>query len=78
MPLHALVPVWSEHRGKSLIRNHSFYFGRVRVADQCRSSQVALAFLFFGSQDVTQKRFRALDLSRPRLLEALSGAFVCF
>ena len=65
-------------RRNKLVRNHSSYFGRVRVADQRRRSQMALAFLFLRSEDVAQECFRSLDLSRSSLLEALSGALMCF
>lgn len=62
----------------TLVRNHSLYFGRVRVADQRRGSQMALAFLLLGRQDVTQKRLLPFYLPATGLLEALGGAFMCF
>jgi hypothetical protein len=62
---------------RSLIRDHSPHFWRVRVADQRRCSQVLLALLLLRGQDVAQKRLRALHLSSASLLEALGGAFVC-
>jgi|KBSMisStandDraft_5_1062788.scaffolds.fasta_scaffold2017220_1 hypothetical protein len=65
-------------RRNKLVRNHSSYFGRVRVADQRRRSQMALAFLFLRRQDVAQERLRSLDLSRSSFLEALSSALMCF
>ena len=87
MPLHSLV-AWRDgplarHADKSvrahtvLVRNHSLNFRRVRVADQCRGSQLALALLIFRSKDVAQVSFRALYFSCARLLEALGRAFVC-
>ena len=62
----------------NLVRNHSFYFRRIRIADQDTAAKPALPFLVLGSQDVPQKCVRPLYFSSRGLLEALSGAFVCF
>ncbi len=69
----------ANHKGHegNLIRNHSFYFRRICVADQRGAAQTAFALFVFGSQDVTQKCVRPLNFSTSGLLEALSGAFVC-
>jgi len=62
----------------SLIRNHSFYFGRVGIAYQIAATQLAFALLVFRGQDVAQKRMSALHFSGRSFLEALSSAFVSF
>jgi hypothetical protein len=70
------------HRGKpqrrSLVRNHSLYFGRVRIAYYDTAAKPAFALLVFRSQDMAQKRVRPLNFSSRGFLEALGGAFVCF
>lgn len=72
------MPRAKGQKPRFLVRNHSLYFRRVRIAHQRRGAEVALALLLFGRQDVAQKRLLALDLSGPCLLEALGRAFVCF
>ncbi len=61
----------------TLVRNHSFYFGRVGFAYENRPAQMALALLVLGRQDVAQVRFRPFYFSGPSLFEALGSAFVC-
>jgi hypothetical protein len=61
----------------NLIRDHSLNFGRIGIADQRRSAELALALLVFRGQDVAQKCFRALHFSCTSLFEALGRAFVC-
>src|SRR5215831_3876565 len=60
-----------------LVRNHSFHFRRVRIADQHIAAQLAFALLVLRGQDVPQEGMRHLDLSCRGLLESLGGAFVC-
>ncbi len=69
----------TNHKGHegNLVRNHSLYFRRVRIADQSRATKPALTFLIFGSQDVTQKCVRPLDFPTSGFFEALGRAFVC-
>jgi hypothetical protein len=62
----------------NLVRNHSFYFRRIRIADQDAAAKPSFALLVLGSQDVPQKCVRPLHLSSRGFLEALSGAFMCF
>ena len=62
----------------NLVRNHSFYFWRIRFAYQDVAAKPALPFLVLRSQDVPQKCVRPLYFSSRGFLEALSGAFVCF
>jgi|tagenome__1003787_1003787.scaffolds.fasta_scaffold20754012_3 hypothetical protein len=64
--------------GRSLVRDHSFYFGGVGVTYQHRPTQVSLTFLVFRRQDVAQIRLGALHFSSRGLLEALGSAFVSF
>jgi hypothetical protein len=86
-PLHAplrgirsadLVKDGRERPSHHLVRDHSLDFFEVRIAYQYGISKFLLAFLGLRGQDVAQKRFVPLDLSRPRFLEALGSAFVCF
>jgi hypothetical protein len=70
------------HRGKpqsrSLVGNHSLYFGRIRIAYYDTAAKPAFALLVLRGQDVAQKRVRPLNFSSRGFLEALGGAFVCF
>jgi hypothetical protein len=61
-----------------LVRNHSFYFRRIRFAYQDAAAKSALPLLVLRSQDVPQKCVRPLYFSSRGFLEALSGAFMCF
>ena len=58
------------------IRNHSLYFGRIRVAYQIAAAQLALALLVLRGQDVAQKRMPSLHFPGCSFLKALSSAFV--
>jgi hypothetical protein len=62
----------------NLVRNHSFYFWRIRITHQDVAAQSALPLLVLGSQDMPQKCVRPLYFSSRGFLEALCGAFVCF
>ena len=59
-----------------LVRDHSFYFGRIGIADQDGAGQMAFALLFFRGKNVTQEGLGPLYFSGSRLLEALGSAFM--
>ena len=59
-----------------LVRNHSFYFGRIGIAYQHRSAQMALALLVLRRQDVAQVGLRPFYFPGRSLLEALGSASV--
>jgi hypothetical protein len=61
-----------------LVRDHASDFFEIRIAYQHGIPQLFLALLGLRGQDVAEKRFVPLDLSRPGFLEALGSAFVCF
>ena len=62
----------------SLVRDHPQDFWQIGIADHSCSIELAFPLRILRSQDMAQKCFAALYLPRPRLLEALRGAFVCF
>jgi hypothetical protein len=61
-----------------LVRDHAPDFFEIRVTYQHGIPQLLLALLGLRGQDVAEKRFVPLYLSRPGFLEALGSAFVCF
>ena len=86
MPLYSLCCMLFTMQGKAgedarppfifLIRNHSLYFGRIRVAYQIAATQLAFALLVLRGQDVAQKRMPALHFPGCSFLKALRGALV--
>ena len=86
MPLYSLCCMLFTMQGKAgedarppfifLIRNHSLYFGRIRVAYQIAATQLAFALLVLRGQDVAQKRMPTLHFPGRSFLEALRRALV--
>jgi len=62
----------------ALVRDHALHFLKIRVTHQHGIPQLFLALLGLRGQDVAEKCFVPLHLSRPGFLEALGSAFVCF
>ena len=60
----------------NLVWDHSFYFGRIGIADQNGAPQMAFALLFFRGKNVTPEGLGPLYFSGCRLLEALGSAFM--
>jgi hypothetical protein len=71
-------PLATDHWPLLLVRNHPLHLVKIRSTDQHGIPQLFLALLGLRGQDVAEKRFVPLHLSRPGFLEALGSAFVCF
>ena len=86
MPLHSLCCMLFTMQGKAgedarppfifLIRNHSLYFRRIRVAYQIAVTKLTFALLILRGQDVAKKRMSALHFPGRGFLKALSSALV--
>jgi len=71
-------PLATDHWPLLLVRDHAPYFLKIRITHQYGISEFFLPLLGLRRQDVAEKSFMPLYLSRPGFLEALGSAIVCF